>query len=61
MLTKITDDIYIDFSEVYLVDKQGRDIKVYVKCITADDEPHIISSTTKAGKEFMRLLDEHLK
>ena len=57
MLFKITPEFYIDFDEIYMVNKIGIDIRIHTK---QADEPFLLSSNNKLGKAFLFQLDKYL-
>lgn len=53
MLTKVTDDLFIDFDEIVLLKKEGKEIAIHFKSI----KPVIIvPSLTTEGKRLLRTL-----
>lgn len=61
MLTKITDDFYIDLAEVCCVEKLGREIYITLKVKFSHEHEYlnqiIIFNNTKKGREFMRIIE----
>lgn len=60
MLFKIKEGFYIDFDQIYLIDKTGLEIKIYVKQETPNFQPFILSSGSKLGKKFLFEVDRYL-
>lgn len=53
MLTKITDDFYINTDEIVFIDKVGKDIRVRFKDIPREV---LVSVYTKEGKAIQKVL-----
>lgn len=56
MLVKLSDNFFIDMQDVFLVDKQSKEIKIYVRSPTPNNQPFTISSLSKEGKEFLKAI-----
>ncbi len=61
MLTQITEEFFIDFNEILFVDKEGKQIRIYVKNGQTNNAPLTISSPTKEGKAFISKLTCYLR
>lgn len=58
MLTHITENFYIDFNEIYLIDKPNNELRVFVKHY---EKPFLLLFESVDCYEFLKKLDLHLK
>jgi hypothetical protein len=54
MLTKITDEFFINVDEIVYIDKKGKDIQIKLK---NEPRPVMVSVYTKEGKAMMKVLN----
>ena len=58
MLTKITDDLFLNLDEILFVKKDGRDIHIKLK----NDPTDIISTSgSRTGRALLKILNESSK
>lgn len=57
MLAKISDDLYLDLSEIIWVHKDGKDIRIRLR---HEHEIIPLSVYTNKGKAFINMLDDYL-